>query len=437
MKQQLRGVGSALLALLALTLVGGSGLAGGTLFDADYQVCPHQTRLQSGEIADLTLSRDAEEEDEVHAAWTVTNPGNWHLAANAYRASLVAILDDHDGSPVAKSLSLGTRKVTFDKVKTGTEVTVQLAVVMETADGDWLISDVLEQTLHQSLTEPAFTTGWKRVTATADADATAAGFQFATEAVAGTMYYVGHNQNFGNYRSTDADFVTAPATPRLRIGLAHAASETDDQRDDVDFEAYRIRITDGNGDALTEADDVVTVASNYGTTSALKVPNKLFLYDLSSALTFNAGPTPAKGTLGTAGYALVNVRISDGGTITEPMHLSTAVANRDGTLEPDNLPLTMVKVGIGNGTAVAVGDVFAEPPDEHRDLPNDLLATDRTYTITAWAVNGDNEIISPVATLKVRPVDTDQGTITGFRDYQLASAVALTDLVSTAYTVLK
>ena len=25
--------------------------------------------------------------------------------------------------------------------------------------------------------------------------------------------------------------------------------------------------------------------------------------------------------------------------------------------------------------------------DEHRDLPNDLLATDRTYTITAWAVN--------------------------------------------------
>ena len=53
-----------------------------------------------------------------------------------------------------------------------------------------------------------------------------------------------------------------------------------------------------------------------------------------------------------------------------------------------------------------MGDVFAEPPDEHRDLPHDLLATDR-------------------------------GAVTGFRDYKLASDVALTDLVSTACTVFK
>ena len=185
------------------------------------------------------------------------------------------------------------------------------------------------------------------------------------------MYCIGHNQNFGNHRSTVPDFVTSPATPRLRIGLAHAATETDDRRDDVDFEACRIRITDGNGDALTEAHDAATVASGYGAadwdhdndggTPALKVPHKLFLYDLPSAPAFNAGPAPAKGTPGTGGYALVNVRISDGGTITEPMHISSAVTNWDGTLEPDNLPLTMVKVGLGNGTAVAVGDVFAEP----------------------------------------------------------------------------
>ena len=155
MKRQLRRVGSALPALLALTLVGGSALAGGTLFDADYKVCPRQTRLQSGGIADLTLSRDAGEEDEVHAAWTVANPGNRRLAANACRVSLVAILDDNDGDPVVKALSLGTRKAAFDQVKTGTGVTVRLAVVMETADGDRLISDVLEQTINQSLTEPA------------------------------------------------------------------------------------------------------------------------------------------------------------------------------------------------------------------------------------------------------------------------------------------
>ena len=118
------------------------------------------------------------------------------------------------------------------------------------------------------------------------------------------------------------------------------------------------------------------------------------------------------------------------------MHVSSAVTGRDGALEPDNLPLTMVKVGIAGGTSLAAGDVFAEPPDEHRDLPNDILESDGTYTITVWAVNGDNETISPVATLKVRPIDTDHGAVTGFRDYQLTSGVALTDLISTEFTVL-
>ena len=131
-----------------------------------------------------------------------------------------------------------------------------------------------------------------------------------------------------------------------------------------------LRITDADGDALTKADDVATVASGYGTadrdhdgqasTPALKVPHKLFLYDLSQALTFNAGPTPAKGTLGTAADAL-----STSGS----MHVSGAVANRDGTLELDNLPLTMVKVGIGGGTALAVDDVFAEPPTSTGTCP--------------------------------------------------------------------
>ena len=65
------------------------------------------------------------------------------------------------------------------------------------------------------------------------------------------------------------------------------------------------------------------------------------------------------------------------------MHLSGALTNRDGTLEPDNLPLTMVMVGVsGIGPAfthtVTAGDVFAEPPDHHRNLPNDILVSDGT-----------------------------------------------------------
>ena len=435
---------SALLALLALAVISGGSLATGDLFDENYSDCPHRTRLRDGQIADLTVARDAEEEDEVNVSWAVTDASAWGLGPNAYNASLVVILDD--GTLHTKALALGSTKTTFDGIKTGKTVEVQLAIVVSHLDDDYLISDILETSINQSLTEPAFTTGWQRVTATTDADATAAGFQFTTEAVAGTMYYVGHNENFGNYRTTDADFVTVPATPRLRIGLAHSANETNGERDDVDFEAYVIRIEDEGGDRVFPH-DVTTVASSYGTadwdhdsqasTPALKVPHKLFLYDLSSALTFNAGPTPAKGTLGTGGYALVNVRVHDGGDITVPMHVSSAVTGRDGTLEPDNLPLTMVKVGWFSGTALAVGDVFAEPPDEHRDLPNDIFKSDGTYTITAWAVNDDDEIISPVTTLKVRPVDTVHGAIAGFRDYKLTSGVALTDLVSTEYTVLK
>ena len=115
---EVRWAGSALPTRLARTLVGGMGLVGGALCDDDHGVCPRRTRLQRGRIADLVLSRDAGKEDAVHAAWPVANPGNRPLGTNACRASLVAILDDHDGSPSVKALSPGTRKTTFDQGRT-------------------------------------------------------------------------------------------------------------------------------------------------------------------------------------------------------------------------------------------------------------------------------------------------------------------------------
>ena len=50
------------------------------------------------------------------------------------------ILDD--GSNNTETLSLGSRKTTFDGVDTGREVTVQMAIVVDTADGKYLISDI-------------------------------------------------------------------------------------------------------------------------------------------------------------------------------------------------------------------------------------------------------------------------------------------------------
>ena len=49
--------------------------------------------------------------------------------------------------------------------------------------------------------------------------------------------------------------------------------------------------------------------------------------------------------------------------------------------------------------------MYANPPDEYRNFPIDTLSSDVRYKITAWAINEDDEVISPVATLTVRPIN--------------------------------
>jgi hypothetical protein len=394
------------------------------------------------------------------------------LGANAYSTSLVVMLDD-GGDLETRTLALGARKATFEGVATGTEVTVQMAIVVDTAEGDYLISDILETSIHQSLTEPAFSRAWRRITAIGDSDATASGVQlhegadgnpFLSKALkVGRMYYVGYNENFGNYKSSDDALVTTPVTARLRIGLAHADQETDGARDDVDFKAYILRIVDADGDVVAEGDDVATVESRYGgrdrtydhdgdTNTANKpflLPFNLFLYGPASG-----SPATFDDEDKVGGYALSNVRIVDGSDITPAAHHNDAVPAADpGTLIPNYLSRVAVdSFGVNTSTATgvvgalpAVNEVYARPPDEHRDFPLDTLASDETYTISAWAVNDDDEVISPVAKLKVRPKDTHRGAVTDFKDYRAPDAdgngtrdpYALDDLTTTAFTVLK
>ena len=68
--------------------------------------------------------------DQVHAAWTATHPGNRHPGANACQAA-------------------------FDQVRTGTGVTVQPAVAMDTADGGHIA-----EPMHPAARSPTGTTPW-------------------------------------------------------------------------------------------------------------------------------------------------------------------------------------------------------------------------------------------------------------------------------------
>ncbi len=520
-----------LVALLALTGLGGGVLAAGDLFDDAYRDCPHKTRLRDGQIDDLAVNRDADDEDHVNVSWSATDPATWGLGPNAYTTSLVVILDDQDGDPVAKTLSLGSTKTTFEGIRTGTEVTVQMAIVVDTAEGDYLISDILERSINQSLTAPDFSGPWHRlrmdaVSAFALGGTTIAGvthdirlrglkvdgtnqltgtelaaslkkvddvlkekdFQYDSEMVAnGRMYYIGYNENFANYRpgtTSPAAYAHSPSTPRLRIGLAHSSKEDKDARDDVDFDAYLIRIEDADGDVVQEGDDVATVATDYGAlrinyiwdtdgvattgtagTQGFKTAaRKLFIYDVAPSTGGN--PTVAVNDKGETTPALHNVRIVDGSDIAVGLHRTGVTRNpTNSVVTPPSLSIVRVDISEGDTAplpsdlarllapdlgsnplpeasyTVPVGDVYANPPDEHRDFPIDTLNSDETYTITAWAVNEDGEVISPVTTLNLHPVDKTvtlgTGTGAGLRDYLNATAITEGTLIVTEFTVLK
>ncbi|MYD90928.1 MAG: hypothetical protein F4Y08_11445 [Caldilineaceae bacterium SB0662_bin_9] len=468
------------LVLLALITAGGASFAGGDLFDDDYFDCPARTRLRHGQIADLTVSRDSDDADEVNVSWTSTDPASWGLGSNTFNTFLVLLLDDEDGDPLSQSLSLGLNKTTFDGVKTAAEVTVEMAIVVGTSHGDYLISDILRQDINQSLGTPSFSGEWYQLLQTPatddsayetpDADDDTPGHQYTFEEVGGgSMYYIGYNENFANYRKGTANYVHNPATPRLRIGLVHSADDDEQGRDNVDFESYIIRIVDSDGDVVTEGDDVPTNTSDYGfginsnVDTTRQTLNKLWIHDLSdtSYPTLSSSGTIIRNRDGSAlaystnfafnpsthldtGEIFSNVRVKDGSQITPAMHqLPATVVTRmtDNEVAPPSISMMKVDTtGNGNQTLYRdAGQVFAHPPDEYRDFAVDTLTTDETHTITAWAVNEDGEVISPVATVKVHPTDNTV-TLTataGFRDYKNQTAIGAGTLVVTTFTVIK
>ena len=405
---------SALLALLALVVISGGGLATGDLFDDDYSDCPHGTRFREGQIADLTVARDADAEDEVNVAWTTTDPATWGLGPNTFNASLVVILDDGDDLDT-RTLSLGTEKTTFTDVRTGTEVKVQMAIVVDTPDDGYLISDILEVRVNQSLSAPAYTTNITVIESSS--------FVLFELVPVGTFYYVGYNERFGNYRADG--LLTRPRTARLRIGLANTETDADGRPyksdagpyDDADFEAYIMRITDEGSDVVPGGDDVATVASEASYQTALTVGKTI--------------PGSSASNFADDDRVLSNVRINDGGKIFVAMQNLSSLPFTPNTIIPANQGLSFI-----NAPPPEEGSlIFALAPNEHRDFPINTLASDETYKFTAWAVNDRGAIISPVASLTVRPIDYE-ANISSVTDYA-NTGTSVTNAYVTEFTVFK
>ena len=108
-------------------------------------------------------------------------------------------------------------------------------------------------------------------------------------------------------------------------------------------------------------------------------------------------------------------------TPTTPVLVTGGVTTGFSNVWPQDNP-ALAAVASGETAATASGSgllnsIFAMPPDEHRNFPIDVFDSDVTYTISAWAVNDDDEVISPVASLKVHLFNEARSGITNIDDY--------------------
>ena len=187
--------------------------------------------------------------------------------------------------------------------------------------------------------------------------------------------------------------------------------------DDADFEAYIMRITGEGGDVVPGGDDVATGASEASYQIALTVGKTI--------------PGSSASDLANDDRVLSNVRINDGGKISVAMQNLSSLPFTPNAITPANQGLSFI-----NAPPPDVGSlIFALAPDEHRDFPIDMLASDETYKFTAWAVNDRGAIISPVASLTVRPVDKEAniGSVTDYAN----TGTSVTNAYVTEFTVFK
>ena len=203
----------------------------------------------------------------------------------------------------------------------------------------------------------------------------------------GTFYYLGFNDLFDNWYVRTGAAVQRPRSPKFRVGLQHGASGVD--AGDADFENYRIVIEDSDGDLLGYQAETVSASGTYE-------KNKIVFATLSD--TFLTAATWRDSS--TTDFS--NIRLSNnvtGNSAVSPYFGKIKIGDRPDSLRKD---LAYGNVGLVDASRSAFplhGVLYADPPVEYFDFPSDIFESDGSYTIKAWAEDGDGSRISPQASI--------------------------------------
>lgn len=411
----------ALVVVLVLSAVGSLSLARDAFDGNDYDDCPAATRLDS--VNGLAVDR-TDEEDEIRISWdALSDAALSSLGPNGYRARLTVIVEG-SGSDIKNNVALGDTSLVVDEVEYTTDLTVSVAITL----GDFVISDIAEKDFTSGMPAPEFSTALKMAGTTPD-DATAA--VLATDGwVAGdqrnSFYYLGFNDLFDNWfvaSNTVTDGIrTKPSTAKFRVGLAHG--DGDASPADADFENYRIVIEDSSGDLLGYQAQTVSGKNTYG-------GNKIVIGAgttlLSAANMTDDGVDDQDNTADDVYHGFTNIRLSNqvtgdsalspyyGAAITDALRI-TALDTPDGDLVGISYGNVNRNIDDDDEDFLAAGVLFAEPPVEYFDFPDDVFEDDGSYVIKAWAEDDDGTRISPVASveLSVREGDPVNSTYKGY-----------------------
>ena len=356
----------ALIVALVLSAMGSLSLARDA-FDTDYVDCSQRTRLSS--VAGLAVER-TDKDDEIRVSWDALDlTGLNALGPNVLKSRLTVIVEG-GGDEDALNVALGDTGLVVDNVDFTKVLTVSVAITL----GNYVISDISETEFTSGMPAPSFKT---------DILANVGDPLTPSETVYGDFYYLGFNDLFDNWYVTDKgtpSITTSPASARFRVGLQHGDSDL--APDDADFENYRISIQDSNGDFLSYQAKTINASSTYSGKAIAFGQTYLVVENIASVAPIS--------------NVRLSNRVNDGPR--DPYFDMTL-----GVESPTASRLTYGNVvivpDVTPATAPAANVLYATPPVEFYDFPQDVFEGDGNYTLNAFAENDDGTRISPQASV--------------------------------------